>query len=318
MFCGSRLFRLGVLAMTDNLINLMDRFHTDDKCRDFLEELRWPGGKVTCPQCGCRSVSELRSRPQWDCTNCRYQFSVTAGTIMHDSHLPLRKWLIAIYLMLESKKGISAHQMWRTLGIGSYSTAWYLCHRIREAMGNDPFTGPTLLGIVEVDETLIGGRRRGVGRGNRDNKTWVAGAIQRGGKIRLERIPNIKKKTLHGFIGRTVKDEAEAVYTDELKSYLGIADHNTRHETVRHSEEEWVIGDVHTNSVEGVWSLFKRSIIGAFHKMSAKHLDRYLEEFEWRHNNRNNPHMFRDTMKRIVCTPPMTYQRLIGGEQKAA
>ena len=115
------------------------------------------------------------------------------------------------------------------------------------------------------------------------------GAVQRGGNIRLERIPDIKKDTLHGFIQRTVKDAAEAIYTDELRSYMGIADHDTRHETVRHSEEEWVAGDVHTNSIEGVWSLFKRSIVGTFHKMSVKHMDRYLEELEWRFNNRDNP-----------------------------
>ena len=185
-------------------------------------------------------------------------------------------------------------------------------------MGNDPFEGPTLFGIVEVDETLTGGRRKGVGRGNREGKTWVAGAIQRGGQIRLERIPNIKRKTLHGFINRTVKDEAEAIYTDELKSYLGIADENTRQETVRHSLEEWIVGDIHTNSIEGVWSLFKRLIVGTFHKMSVKHLDRYLEELEWRFNNRKNPHIFRDALKRIVNTGNLTYRRLVDGDEETA
>ena len=307
--------------MTDttslNLIQLIDKFRTDDKCRDFLEALRWPDGKVACPHCGCAAVSELRSRPQWDCMACRYQFSVTSGTIMHDSHLPLRKWLIAIYLMLESKKAISANQMMRTLGIGSYRTAWYLCHRIREAMGNDPFEGPTLFGIVEVDETLVGGKKKNVGSGSRKGKTWIAGALQRGGQVRLERVPDIKKKTLHDFIARNIKDETEAIYTDELKSYLGIEDEDTRHETVNHSEEEWVVGDVHTNGIEGVWSLFKRSIVGAFHKISVKHLDRYLEEMEWRFNNRDNPYMFRDTLKRILCTPPLTYRELVDGRKAA-
>ena len=209
---------------------------------------------------------------------------------------------------------MSANQLHRTLGV-SYKTAWYLCHRIREAMGNDPFEGPTLFGVVEVDETLIGGRVKGKGHAYKGNKTWVAGAIQRGGKVRIERIPNVKRRTLHDFIARTVKDEAEAIYTDELKSYLGIADHNTRHETVKHSEEEWVVGDVHTNGSEGVWSLFKRSIVGTFHKMSVKHLDRYLEELEWRFNNRNNPHIFRDALTRIVNTGNLTYRRLIEGDE---
>ena len=296
-----------------NIVSLFNRFSGDAKCREQLERLRWPTG-VCCTRCGDTDVSPIKGRPQWDCLGCGYQFSVISGTIMHDSHLPLRKWFAAIYLMVESRKGMSANQLKRTLGV-SYKTAWYLCHRIREAMGNDPFEGPTLFGVVEVDETLVGGRVKGKGHAYKGNKTWVAGAIQRGGKVRIERIPNIKRRTLHDFIARTVKDEAEAIYTDELKSYLGIADHNTRHETVRHSEEEWVVGDVHTNGIEGVWSLFKRSIVGTFHKMSVKHLDRYLEELEWRFNNRNNPHIYRDALLRIVNTGNLTYRRLIDGER---
>ena len=294
--------------MKINLVSLIDRFNCDDSCREFLQRLRWPSG-VACTRCGDMSVLELAKHDRWECKGCGYQFSVTAGTIMHDSHLPLRKWFLAIYLMCESKKGISANQLKRTLGV-SYKTAWYLCHRIRQAMGNDPLTGPTLLGIVEVDETLVGGKTKGRGRAYKGNKTWIAGAIQRGGRIRVERIPNVRRHTLHDFIRRTVKDEAEAIYTDDLKSYLGIADHNTLHETVNHSQEQWVVGDVHTNGIEGVWSLFKRSIVGTFHKMSLKHVDRYLEELEWRFNNRDNPHIFRDTVARIMNTGNLTYRTL--------
>ena len=297
------------MATTLSLVDLIDRYNCDDKCRDMLELLRWPTD-VCCTRCGDTDVNELEKHNRWHCRGCGYQFSVTSGTIMHDSHLPLRKWFLAIYLMVESRKGMSANQLKRTLGV-NYRTAWYLCHRIREAMGNDPLEGPTLVGIVEVDETLVGGKAKGKGRGHRDNKTLVAGALQRGGKVRLERVPNVKRTTLHNFIHRNVKNGAEAIYTDELKSYLGIDDENTRHETVNHSQEEWVIGDVHTNSIENVWSLFKRSIIGAFHKMSAKHMDRYLSELEWRFNNRNNPRIFMDTLRRIVRTPHMTYRQLV-------
>ena len=291
-----------------NLLTLIDNFNSDDECREYLEELRWPDG-ATCARCGSQETSELEGRDQWFCSSCHYHFSVTAGTIMHDSHLPLRKWFLAIYLMCESRKGVSANQLHRKLGI-CYKTAWYLCHRIREAMGNDKLEGPTLFGIVEVDETLVGGKKRGRGKGYRGNKTWVAGAIQRGGQVRLARVPDIRKKTLHKFVANTVRDEAEAIYTDELKSYIGIEDDDTRHETVNHSAEEWVVGDVHTNSIESVWSLFKRSIVGAFHKISAKHLDRYLEELEWRFNNRNNPNIFPDTMRRILTTDNLTYKKL--------
>ena len=292
-----------------NLFSLVDQFSSDEQCLRALEGLRWPNG-VTCVRCGDESVFELPVKHKFKCRSCKHQFTVTSGTIMHDSHLPLRKWFFAIYLMCESKKGMSALQIQRTIDV-AYRTAWYLCHRIREAMGNDKFAGPTLCGVVEVDETLVGGKRRGVGRGSRKGKTWVAGAIQRDGQVRLERIPNIRKKTLHGFIKRHVRDETEAIYTDELRSYIGIEDDDTRHETVNHSIEEWVVGDVHTNSIESVWSLFKRSIVGAFHKVSAKHLDRYLEELEWRFNNRDNSHIFRDTLKRIVNTDPLTYQELV-------
>ena len=294
--------------MATNLIQLLDQFQCDDKCREYLEALRWPAG-VCCIRCGDMDVTEIKGRSQWDCQGCGYHFSVTTGTIMHDSHLPLRKWFAAIYLMVESRKGMSANQLKRTLGV-AYKTAWYLCHRIRQAMGNDPLDGPTLVGIVEVDETLAGGRIKGKGLGFKGNKTWVAGAIQRGGNVRLELIPNTKRETLRGFISRTVKNEAEAIFTDEWRSYLGIATRKTHHETVMNSAEEWVVGDVHTNGIEGVWSLFKRSIVGTFHKMSVKHMDRYLEELEWRFNNRDNPHIFRDALKRIVNTGKLTYRDL--------
>ena len=170
-----------------NLVSLIDRYSTEDRCRDALEAIRWPGG-VACIRCGDARVDAIASRAQWQCRSCDYQFSVTAGTIMHRSHLPLRKWFIAIYLMCESRKGMSANQLRRTLGV-QYRTAWHLCHRIREAMGN--VTGPTLFGIVEVDETMVGGKARGKG-GYKGNKHWVAGAVERGGRVRIERVPDIR------------------------------------------------------------------------------------------------------------------------------
>ena len=216
-----------------NLIKLIDRYSNDEGCRSYLESLRWPAG-VACLRCGDMDVHDLGKYNLWGCRGCRYHFSVTTGTIMHGSHLPLRKWFLAIYLMCESRKGMSANQLKRTLGV-AYKTAWYLCHRIREAMGNDPLSGPTLVGVVEVDETMVGGKSRG--ESWRDNKHWVAGAIERGGRVRVERIPNVRRDTLHEFVRRTVKDEAAAIYTDDLKSYIGIGDEDTRHETVNHSAE---------------------------------------------------------------------------------
>ena len=292
-----------------NLISLIEKFRDEETCREYLEKLRW-SGEVACPRCGDMSVSEIRTRDQFDCNGCRYRFSVTSGTIFDNTNLPLWKWFVTIYLICESKKSISANQIKRTIGV-TYKTAWHLCHRIRSAMRGNLSGGPTLFGVVEVDETLVGGKRRGVGTGNRVGKTWVAGAVQRGGEVRIEAVPNIKRATLHAFIARNTRPDTEAIYTDELKSYLGIADHDTRHETVRHSAEEWVVGDVHTNSVEGVWSLLKRSIVGAWHQVSAKHLDAYLSEVEFRINHRNDPYIFEAVLIRLLDGQALRYRELI-------
>ena len=289
-----------------NLVKLVEQFHSEDRCREYLEDLRWPDG-VQCPRCEATNIYRVPSRSQYECGSCGYDFSVTSGTMFHDTHLPLTKWLMGVYLMVESKKGISAKQMERTLGI-SYKTAWYLNHRVRDAV-RDAYPFP-LKGIVEVDETYVGGKVKGKGRRYTGNKAIVVGAVQRGGKIVLEVVPDNGRKTLHGFINENVSDETEAIYTDEWRPYRGIADKNTRHEAVNHSAEEWVRGDVHTNSIENVWSLFKRSIMGSFHKISLKHLDSYLDELEWRFNNRDNPWLFRDTLIRLLQSENLTYSNL--------
>lgn len=293
-----------------DLPKLIERFGTDQKCRDYLEDLRWPNG-VECPRCEGTTISRISTRDQFDCDTCRYRFSVTAGTLFHDSHLPLWKWFLAIYLVGESKKGISAKQLQRMLSV-SYKTAWYLGHRIRAAMGEDD--QPLLRGIVEVDETLIGGKRAGMGAGYRGNKVTVVGALERGGDIRLKVVPNARRHHLHGFIKSSVEDSAEAIYTDELPSYNGIADADTRHETVHHSNEEWVRGSVHTNSVEGVWSLLKRSIVGSYHQISVKHLPAYLDEMEFRFNGRHNPYLFRDTLLVLLHGESLPYAKLTARE----
>ncbi len=290
-----------------NLVELVDRFHDEDRCRRYLEGLRWPGG-LECPRCGGKTISRITTRHQLDCGSCRYRFSVTAGTIFHDSHLPLWKWFLAVYLIVESKKGISANQVKRTIGV-SYKTAWYLCHRIRAALNE--MDAQLLKGIVEADETFVGGKVEGMGRGYTDNKVIVVGAVQRGGAIRLRVVKGRDRETLHGFIRENVAGETQAIYTDELPSYLGIADENTKHETVKHGDKEYVRGDVHVNSVENVWSLLKRSIIGSYHQVSAKHLDAYLDELEFRFNNRENPYTFRDAMLKLLLAETLPYAKLI-------
>jgi transposase-like protein len=290
-----------------NLVELVDRFHSEDRCRKFLEELRWPEG-IACPRCGGTVISRIEKRKQFDCDSCRYQFSVTAGTIFHDTHLPLWKWFLAVYLIIESKKGISANQLKRTLNV-SYKSAWYLCHRIRAALNE--VDAQLLKGIVEADETFIGGKVEGEGRGYKGNKTVVVGALQRDGNICLQVVRGRDRETLHGFIRENVSGDVEAIYTDEWEAYRGVADEDTEHETVNHSEKEYARGKVHVNSMENVWSLLKRSIIGSYHQVSAKHLDAYLDELEFRFNNRENPFMFRDAMLKLLLAETLPYAKLI-------
>jgi transposase-like protein len=295
--------------MEINLVNLIERYGDDKKCRKYLEALKWAEGMI-CPRCSGKTISRIYERDQFDCDDCRYQFSVTAGCIFDGTHLPLWKWFLAVYLILESKKAISANQLKRSLAI-SYKTAWYLCHRIRRAVLEA--SKSKLKGIVEIDETYVGGKKRYVGSGSLEGKTMVLGAVERGGEIRLrvERRKKATKKVLRAFINSTTERTTERLMTDENPAYLGIADADTTHETVNHRAEEWVQGDVYTNSVEGVWSLFKRGIVGSYHQVSAKHLQSYIDEFEWRFNGRDNPELFRDTMIRLLNTPKMEFKELI-------
>ena len=294
-------------AMT--LTRLVDRFRSEEKCRSYLEELRWPDG-VHCPRCQSEKISRIVKRNQFDCDSCRYQFSVTAGTIFADSHLPLWKWFAAAYLIGESRKGVSANQLKRELGT-TYKTAFYLTHRIRAAMKDE--NPIPLSGIVEVDETWIGGKRRHVGGGYKDNKTMVLGAVERGGRIRLRVEKHNARRDLTKFIHETIDPDAPRIMTDGWKGYVtsDIADHNTTHETVDHRQHEWVRADVHTNTVEGVWSLLKRSIVGSYHQLSVKHLPAYLDEMAFRFNNRENAFLFRDTILKLLEAKTLPYRRLV-------
>ncbi len=289
-----------------NLVRLMEQFSDEKSCRAYLEQLRWPDG-VRCPRCESPKCYYTSTRETWECDSCGYHFSVTSGTMLHDTHLPLRKWMMAVYLMVESRKGISALQLKRSLEV-AYKTAWYLSHRIRAAIEN-AYPLP-LRGIIELDETYIGGKAEGMGHGYKGNKAVVVGAVQRNGKIALQVVRGRDRETLHAFVGKYTADETEAYFTDDWAPWDGIGDDDTRHETVNHSLNEYVRGDVHTNSVEGVWSLLKRSIIGAYHKVSIKHLDAYLDELEWRFNNRDNPWLFRDTLLKLLQSENLRYAQL--------
>jgi transposase-like protein len=294
-----------------NLCSLIETFGTEDKCRAYLEALRW-AGEVECPRCASPKISRIIKRNQFDCDECRYQFSVTAGTVFNDSHLALWKWFLATYLLCESRKGMSANQIKRTLGI-SYKTAWYLCHRIRAAMKE---AHPELLtGTVEMDETYVGGKVRGRGvQAGYDNKEVVFGIKQRGGELRFFHAEDAKSGTLAKYIKENISGDVEVIMTDEFQSYpfaLARSGHSRdKHKTIRHKDGVYVDGDITTNGIESAFSLLKRGIIGSWHKVSAKHLSAYLDEMTFRFNNRDNPFLFRDTMLKLIEAPVLEYKKL--------
>jgi hypothetical protein len=321
---------------TPSLIDVTKQFGTTAQCVSYLEAARWPDG-VRCLVCGCDKISKfvtneterernrkgvvktvrVPARYLYTCLEptCGFQFSPTAGTIMHDSHLPLPQWFMAAALMCNAKKGLSAKQMERDLGV-SYRTAWYLNHRIRKAMEDG---APGLLtGTVEADETYVGGdydkrRKRG-----KYGKQPVFGALQRSSgdessKVRVFPIPTASAAVLTGAVKGTVSVEADLLVTDEHRGYKKIGK-IYRHETVNHIALEYVRkGDprlITTNSIENFWSLFKRGLIGSFHKVSVKHLRRYLDEFTFRFNNRDAKDLFALVMLNLVISTGIKYAEL--------
>ncbi len=272
-----------------NIIELQKRFSTQHKCEEFLRSKRWPNG-VTCPKCGTNNPYWLKERKVWQCSACRYQFSVTTDTIFHRSHTPLQKWYVAIWLMCNSKKGISAKQLERTLGV-TYKCAWRIGMQIRKAMRPGYGFEDKLCGIVEADDAYIGGKKSGGKRGRgAPGKEIVVGFKERGGNVAAQVVQNLKAETLAPLLDTFVSVGAELLVTDELKSYAKAAG-SRKHETVCHSET-FVNGNVHTMGMENFWSLFKRAIIGVYHRVSAKYLQAYLNEFVFRFNNRFNNDIF--------------------------
>ena len=295
-----------------DLCELVDRYGDDQKCRNYLEHLRWRNG-VRCPKCQGERISSILKRDQYDCDSCRYQFSVTAGTVFHDTHLPLTKWFLAVYLICQSRKGMSANQLKRMLRV-NYRTAWYLCHRIRHAMA-EVQPQAKLDGTIEIDETYVGGRIKGRGvQAGRDNKEVVIGIRQRGGELRFFHAEDAKSGTLAKYIKENVSSDVDVIVSDEFVAYpfamqkAGVP--KEKHKTIEHKNHVYVRGDIYTNTVESAFSLLKRGIIGTWHRVSAKHLAAYLDEMTWRFNNRKNPFLFRDTMVRLIQTDNLEYKEL--------
>lgn len=287
-----------------NLIDVNTMFSTDSKCRELLTRLRWPFGPQ-CPRCKEKAVELETDKHLFYCNLCDYQFSVTTGTIFNDTHLSLEKWFIATFLLCESKKGISACQIQRTVGI-SYKTAWYLCHRIRSAMQE----AHTMLdGKVEIDETFIGGKPRR-GRPYRE-KEVVFGIRKRNGQLRFIHAKDATAATAREIMGKNLSEDVEVIYTDESNIYkFGLLQRQRKlHKTIQH-KRQYVSGLVHTNTIESSFSLLKRGIMGTWHNITAKHLPAYLNEIAFRFNRRHSPDLFVDTLRHMITADPLTFKKL--------
>jgi len=302
------------MNMTANqmtLRELLHRFPDEAACKAFLASKRWPDGIVKCPRCGekaytlkarpfhylCKSGKESVSKETGEVSVCGkngYRFSVITRTVFENTNYPLREWFTVIFLMFSSKKGMSALQIHRMIGSGSYETAWYMCTRIRSAMRGDILP---LQGEVEADETYIGGKEGNKHLGKRgkwgsQGKTMVIGAIARKGNVVCQAVNELGFTTQEDFVRKTVSNKVSLLATDEHAGYRHLGAHGFVHKTVNHSAKQYVVGSVHTNTIESFWSLIKRGIIGNYHHVSKEYLPLYLNEFSFRFNNRKNPDIF--------------------------
>jgi transposase len=302
-----------------SVLEFMREFPDDAACLDYLWRSRYaPDGEhAFCPRCATarrfkRYENKTRVRHVWKCTSCTQELSPTAGTIFHKSSTSLHLWFYAMWIMTSTRCGVSAKQLERELGV-TYKTAWRMFHLIRTKLMEQD--GDPLSGDVEADETLIGGKMRNPDRREREalgwdrkrydnerKKTMVFGAVERGGRVRATVIPNSSGQTLHNAV-QTYVMPGSILFTDEWGGYTTVGKTMKAHQRIRHSDRVYVEGDVHTQTIEGFWSLTKNGIRGVYHSVSKKHLQGYLNEYAWRYNHRDDPRaMFRLLLQRATVS----------------
>jgi transposase-like protein len=317
-----------------NLIDITKKFQSDAECFEFLEQQRWPDGVVRCVTCGNNKISRITRKTSATTKNkraqifqclektCKQQFSCTSGTLYNDTRLPILTWFMAVEMIMTAKKGMSAKQVQKHLGIKSYQTAWHMVHRIREAMD---MKGDSLMtGTVEVDETYIGGRtqrrfsRAGEAKAPKDvvvamrERTYKSSKTA--GRVRYFHVKDAKAASIGPILEANLADNVDRIYTDNAAVY-DFAMNETlskKHRSVNHSIQ-WVVpgSRIHTNTVESSFSLLKRGLIGSFHRVSTKHLQRYLNEFEYRFNERNSTQQFENCVAEMCATKPLTFRKLV-------
>ncbi len=324
-----------------HLIEVTKKFATKESCLQYLADLRWPNG-IVCMGCGLVGNEYFRkfttnettrtrfskrkqavvtvkvpSRSLYECKGCGYQFAATTGTVFHDSHLPLEKWFEAVAMILEAKKGMSALQVCRHLGVPkvNYKSIWYLCHRIREATKE---TG-LLTGEVEADETFLTPRkpRKGKPYVKKEKNDVVLGMRQRDGKLRLVPVADAKMDIIGPVLSEHISPDVETIYTDDAATYAIYLGRNFpgKHRIINHTKH-FVSGRTHTQHIENAFSLLKRGVYGTFHKVSIKHLGRYCNEFSYRFNRRDSQaEMFEETVKGLLNGKPLQYKALTASEK---